>query len=136
MNGDEAYFVHKTTGSLEFDPKIGTKHYEPWWALLRADEPTIDFYAWLLKRGHGIEVVTHQLWGSHISVVKGQEPSFKDQWGKNQGKEVEYWYTNQVRWDNMKHAWLDVFSPQMSDIREEMGLPPKCFFHLTIGRLK
>lgn len=131
----DAYFIHKTTGRLRYDPRSGTKHDEPWWALLDCDDGIAKFYAWLLKQ-YGVVADTFNLWGTHVSVVKGQEPEFKGRWGEAAGRDVEFWYTNQIRWDNGKHAWLDVFSPEMSAIREAMGLPPKCFFHLTIGRLK
>jgi hypothetical protein len=131
----DAYFIHKTTGILEFDPKSGTKHFEPWWALLNCDDGIAEFYAWLLK-GYGLVADTFKLWGTHVSVIKGQEPAIKAKWGSAQGRAVEYWYTNQIRWDNGKHAWLDVYSEEMSQIREEMGLSPKVRYHLTIGRLK
>lgn len=131
---DEAYFVHKSTGYLRFDPLRGTKHFDPWWALLMCDEGIPELYAWFLRK-YGIATEPSTLWGCHVSVIKGQEPSNKSQWGKRFDP-IEFWYTNQIRWDNRKHAWLDVFSPDMSKIRESMGLPPKCFFHLTVGRLK
>ena len=131
---DTAYFRHKAVGRLQYDPRKNTKHYEPWWALLMCDPELPKLYAWYLKT-YGIDTETNNLWGSHISVIKGQEPKNKELWGKR-NIYVDFWHTNIIRWDNNKHAWLDCSSPDMSAIRESLGLTPKCFFHLTIGRLK
>lgn len=131
---DTSYFVHKSHGWLQFDPRRGTKHFEPWWALLMCDDGIPELYAWFLRK-YGIATDPSKLWGTHISVIKGHEPLDKSMWGKR-FQPIEFWYSNQIRWDNKVHAWLDVFSPQMSEIRESMGLAPKTHFHLTIGRLK
>jgi hypothetical protein len=131
MNG---YFIHRSEGQLVFDPKRGTKYFEPWWALLACDQDIARFYAWLLKK-HGLPTQKNGLWGAHVSVIKGDEPPEKNLWGKPH-KLIEFWYTNQIRWDNGVHAWLDVCCPQMSAIRQSMGLPPKDFYHMTLGRLE
>jgi hypothetical protein len=131
----EIYFRYRSFGTLHFDPKPGTKHFEPWWALLVCDEGIVTLYSWFLKT-YGLETEPNKLWGSHVSVIKGQEPNDKAAWGRDEGKRVEFWYTDKIRWDNDKHAWLDVFSPQMCQIREGIGLPGKSFYHLTLGRLK
>lgn len=129
---DAAYFCHKSTGTLCFDPKQNTKHFEPWWAVVECDDGIIEYYAWFLKK-RGIPLMINKLWGAHISAIKGEEPPLKEHWGKT--VEVEFWYTNQTRFDNGKHAWLDVYSPQLRDIRKELGLlVEKDRFHMTVGR--
>lgn len=120
---------------MNIDMHQGTKHFEPWWALVACDEGIIDYYNWFLKR-RGDEYMPNKLWGPHISFVKGYEPAHKTHWKALQGVQIEYWYSNVVRTDNGKHAWLDVFSPQLAELRERLGLLSKIFFHLTIGRLK
>ena len=130
---DATYFIRRSTGLLRFDPKKGTKHFDPWWALLECDEGIVGFYAWLLK-SYGIASYPNKLWGPHISVIKGDPAN--DLWGCREGEEVDFWYTDNIRWDNGKHAWLDCYSERMSEIRVEMGLPPKAHFHLTIGLLR
>lgn len=127
-------FRYKSYGYLHFDPKKGTKHFEPWWALLLCGEGIRTLYAYFLKC-YGIETERNMLWGSHVSVIKGHEPENKERWGKDHNRRVEFWYTDQIRW-NETHAWVDVFSPEMSDIRESLGLAPRSNFHLTIGSMK
>jgi hypothetical protein len=127
------YCCHQGTGRLVFDPLHGTKHFDPWWMLLVCDktDEIQKYYAWFLKK-YGRNVMLSKLWGTHVSVVKHEEPPLKDQWGKID-VEVTFNYAHTVRCDNGKHAWLDVYSPQLSDIRQSLGLPAKEWFHLTIG---
>lgn len=133
---EEIYFPHRTKGVLQYDPKIGTKHFDPHWCLINCDNQIINLYSWFLKNKLGIILEKNKLWNAHISVIKGEKPLFEEMWAINDGQEVEYWYSNIIRFDNGKHAWLDVFSPDMSKIRESIGLRPKCFFHLTLGRIR
>jgi hypothetical protein len=127
------YCPYVGTGSIQFDPGMGTKHFEPWWMLLVTDQEIIRYYAWLLKK-HGKPLWLSTLWGAHVSAIKHQEPPDKKLWGTKL-PEVTFRYTDYIRWDNGTHAWLDVYSPELSRIRQLMGLPAKEWFHLTIGRL-
>lgn len=128
-----SYYIHKTTGVLWFDPLKGTKHFKPWWVLLKTQEDIIDFYRWFLKK-KGIQTMPNKLWGPHVSVVKSQEPENKELWG--QEGTIEMFHTNVIRFDNNKHAWLDVFCPEMYDLRLKLGLPGKSFYHMTLGQLQ
>lgn len=123
-----------STGIFHYDPLPGTKHYEPNWALLKCDEDIANYYAWHLKK-HGVEVDPFNLWGVHVSSLKGDLPVNPEVWGKYEGYEVEFHYNHIIRYDNGKHAWVDVYSEDLSAIREELGFPPKFWYHLTIGRL-
>lgn len=129
----EVYCNHADSGSLIFDPGKGTKHYDPWWMLVSCDRGVIDLYCWFLKK-YGKTITPNRLWGPHISVIKHEEPPAKHLWG-NWTEPVNFRYSNHVRWDNGCHAWLDVYSPDLSLIRQEMGLRAKEWFHLTLGRL-
>lgn len=124
------------TGVLKYDPGKGTKGYDPHWALLMCDDEISAYYAWLLKR-HGQEVHSNDkgLWKTHVSVMKGEVPPILDKWGKYDGCELTFHYTNQIRYENGKHAWVDVYSEDLSAVREMYGFPFKPWYHLTIGRL-
>ena len=132
---DTSYFVHESVGVVQFDPGRGTPAFEPWWALLLCDQGIVDYYAWLLLR-YGISVHRGSRWGPHVSFVKGLEPPDRMAWGVDPGP-VRFWYANRVRWDNGRHAWLDVWSPDLAAIRARLGFdtPEKVSFHLTLGRL-
>lgn len=130
----EVYCPHLDTGKLIFDPKEGTKHFKPWWMLVSCDQGIVDLYRWFLKK-YGLPTMPNKLWGPHISVIKHEEPPSKHLWQKLDD-EVEFRYSTNIRWDNDCHAWLDVYSPDLSLIRQEMGLRAKEWFHLTLGRLE
>lgn len=73
--------------------------------------------------------------GTHVSLLKGDSPPNPEYWGKYEGFEVEFHFNHLIRYDNGKHAWTDVYSEDLSAIREELGFPPKFWYHLTVGRL-
>lgn len=125
-----------STGILHYDPGVGTKQFDPWWALLECDDDIAKYYAWMLKR-RGVEMYPNDkgLWGTHISVMKGDPAPNPVAWKKYEGYEVEFHYNHLIRYDNGKHAWVDVYSEDLSQIREELGFGPKYWYHLTVGRL-
>lgn len=127
--------MFNSSGIFHYDPLPNSKHYEPWWGLLKCDDQIVKYYAWLLKR-QGVEVDTVSLWGTHISVFKGEVPPNNVNWKKYEDYEVEFNYNHIIRFDNGRHAWIDIYSEDLSAIREELGFPFKPWFHLTIGRIK
>jgi hypothetical protein len=132
---DPADFPYVSTGTLLFDPAPGTKRFEPWWALLLCDQQIIDYYAWLLLR-RGIAIHKGSAWGAHVCFVRGEEPADKSVWGVDPGP-VTFHYSNVVRWDNGYHAWLNVWCPALTEIRNKLGLKARArtYYHLTLGRL-
>ena len=131
---DKNYFCHQSTGWVQFDPLKGTKHFDAWWALLICSEEIPRYYSWFALK-YGVSIQTGSRWRTHISFIKGEKPQRMPYWGRSKGEKVEFHYTNNIRWDNGKHAWLDVYCPRLSEIRTELGLKPKETYHLTIGRL-
>lgn len=125
-----------STGILQYDPGKGSKHFESNWALLLCDDEISRYYSWLFK-SRGIDTYPNNngLWGTHISVMKGDDIPNPEGWGKYEGYEVEFYYNHIIRFDNGKHAWLDIYSEDLSAIREELGFTFKPWYHLTIGRL-
>jgi hypothetical protein len=129
-------FPHTSAGTVCFDPGRGTPAFEPWWALLECDPGVVEYHAWHLAR-RGVPVDTASRWGPHICFVRGEVPARPEEWGKATGWRVEFRYAHTPRWDNGRHAWLDVWCPELLDLRSSLGLPAKrkTTFHLTIGRL-
>jgi hypothetical protein len=138
------YHVHKGKGTLIYDYGKGTKLYEPWWAMIFTDQGIVDYYAWFCKK-YGIQIQKGSAYGAHISFIRGEKPPNQEAWGQGAG-EIEFWYAHTVRFDNDHHAWVDVWSDELVEIRSKLGLPPKPHrfyngewvpsgYHLTIGRL-
>ena len=133
---DLNYYPHYSSGILAFDlHKHNSKVFEPWWGFVLCDPGIIDFYSWLSHKW-GKPLMRSTLWGPHISWVKGEEPADKSLWGKR--RKINFRYSNTIRYDNQLHAWLDVWCPELHELRAEMGLAKKKHynFHITLGRLK
>jgi hypothetical protein len=129
---DKQYYCHEGWGTLEYDPKQGTKHHQPNWCLLRCDQQIVEYYCYLAKT-YGRVISPNKLWNAHISAVKGEEVS-KDLWGYNPGP-IKFYYTNIVR-NNECHAWIDCWSEDLANLRLKLGLENiKMSYHLTLGRL-
>lgn len=124
---DREYYRHRSYGRLVFDTD--------WWARVMCDPDIAGLYCWLCKR-NGFPVVRNYKFGAHISFIKGEEPPHKILWWASFPL-IEFWYSPYVRMDNECHAWLDVWSDDLIEIRAALGLPPKLkmSYHLTLGRL-
>ena len=130
----------KSTGTLIYEPhgrspKTWDRVSKPWWLLLMCDQEIVNYADYWLKK-QGIYSYRYSLYGSHISVVKGEKPLYEDLWKKYNGVKVSFKYSNAIN-DNGKYWWLFVKCPFFKVIREELGLPkrpPYFRFHLTVGR--
>lgn len=129
------YYGFNSLGKITYDPQQG-KVFQPWWAILECDNEIIKYYKWILAKA-GIEIQKGSLWGAHITWIRGEEPPNKYFWNKYQGLEIEFRYSNFLRYDNGRHVWLDVYCPKFNEMRAELGLEPlrPMALHLTIGRL-
>lgn len=130
-------YPHRSTGTLLFDPKKGTRFFEPWWLLVECDQGIVDYLCWHLIR-HGIDLDKGSRWGAHISAIKGERPLFPHAWGRDQGHEVEFRYGHTIHWANGHHAWVEVLCPELTLLRKELGLWRKehALYHLTLGRFR
>lgn len=123
-----SYFCFKSKGYI--------KPIEDWWLILTCDPEIVRYYCWLARRS-AIDIEGGSRHGPHISVIKGEHPPNKNLWFKLKGNPITFEYSNQLR-HNGYHVWLDVRCPELSQLREGLGLKPKPYhsFHFTIGRLK
>lgn len=87
--------------------------------------------------------ITKQKYDSHLTIVrKGAEfPKKLENWGIHDGQEIEIWY-NPVVETCGTYFWLRAISPEVEQIRSELGLPkyrfdaPDASYHITIGNTK
>lgn len=124
----------ESTGKLIYDPRARIKN-APWWCILKTDEEIVRYYKEWLKKFYDVEF-EKTVWGSHVSVVRGTEPSNKSVWKKYQGYKINFTYTNNIYRAHWFYC-VDVQSAELEAIRQELGLTPvpKHGFHLTIGRI-
>jgi hypothetical protein len=129
------YYCFSSSGIILYDPKMELG-FESFWAVVECDFEIVNYYRWHLLR-RGIAIHKGSRWGCHITWNRGEEPPNKSAWSKYEGLEINFRYSNFLRWDNGRHVWLDAYCPKLNDIRVELGLQPlpQMAFHVTLGRL-
>lgn len=122
---------------MVYDPCSG-KRFDPWWIILECDKDLSTLYRWFFFKHTGKQLVA-PAWGSHISISRGVEPPYKEFWGLDAGKTIEFLYDPTDLATNGKHWWFHCYSDAILDLRTRIGLPPDAHhqwrrFHLTFGK--
>jgi hypothetical protein len=130
------------SGKIVYDPHRGDmKNRTQGWCIVEVDREITRYYRWWLQYEKHIHL-KQPAWDAHISVVRGEKlrPEFQHLWKKYQGKHVNFTYDHSyIRCEpDPKQGgffyWIDVDCPELSAMREEMGLPVGWRFHITVGR--
>jgi hypothetical protein len=111
----------------------------PYKAVLEIDQGIVDYYRWFIPRSISLN---RQKYRAHISVVRNENDFNKELWGKYEGKEIEFQYSN-VICSGYVYYWINAYSDELSRIRLELGLSEdtnlpefeRCF-HITLGNIK
>lgn len=130
----------KSTGKLVYSPRTHLASSEKWLVLMCDDEIS-RYYRHLYTieypylNGERSGKLTRPVWGTHISIIRGEMVPNHKLWGLKKNKIIEFTYDAGVL-DNGEYYWLKVMCPELEDLREKYGLSrhPKFGFHLTIGR--
>lgn len=129
----------RSLGTLEYDPKLSAQRpADPWWLIVRTCEETRRYYAAQVGAHLG-QKLNKPLWGSHITVVRGEQPSVRRRgaWGLHQRRVISF----DFEWRGLNNHrgiwWLPVKSKALENIRVELGLEPRpaVAFHWTLGRV-
>lgn len=133
--------MYEARGKLRYSLKK-PESTQNWWLVLDCSDEVIGQYYrhlyWLdHNKGHKL---CSPYWGSHVTVVRNEEPPNKELWWKYEGLEVVFNYRAPVRTNKGPERfrsfwWLDVVCPRFDEIRVELGLPPNPdrTYHMTIG---
>lgn len=130
----------KSIGKLVYSPRTHLSSSDRWLVLMCDDEIS-KYYRHLYSRdypylnGGQSTKLTRPVWGTHVSVIRGERIPNMNLWGLEANKIVEFEYEPGVI-DNGEYYWLKAKCPALSDLREKYGLykEPRFGFHLTIGR--
>ena len=136
-------FPYKTTGIIRYDPPRGSmKSNRPGWCVVDVDKEITRYYREVVSKKFHTRII-EPAWNAHVSVFRGESFLTKhDLWKAYDGQKVEIYYTNNVvqcgnpTGDKRKRFFaVDVRSPFLKKMRDEVGVPSDWNFHLTIGKL-
>ena len=132
--------LFESVGILRYSIKAGYGYR----LVVEIDPDIADYYWKLIPLWKGKP--NKQMYKPHISVVRNEVPGNLAAWGKYDGQEVKFLYSNHV-YQGTLYWWLNAFCVRLEEIRTELGLPvsspytlppegfTKCF-HITIGNSK
>ena len=116
-----------------------------WWLILDCSSEEIGRYYRHLYclESYRCHKLARPYWGSHITVVRNEEPPNVDKWWAHEGEIIAFQYRAGVR-DNCgperwrSFYWLDVKCLRFEEIRVELGLPKNSdgTYHMTIGSVE
>ena len=114
-----------------------TLRYYQNWAIAYVDKQLGDYYFSLAPKYWYLQRPKEK---PHITVVRKdiEIPSY-DNWGFRDGTDLYFLYEPVIYRDSM-YAWIDVYSEDIGNLREVLGLPRMrvgfdCY-HLTVGNFK
>ncbi len=127
----------KSTGRLRYSRN-------PLKLILSVDQGISDYYFAMIPK-YVWPRINRQKWKAHISVVRKATPKNMDAWGRHEGKLITFEYDTFIRNDDT-YWWLNAFSPDLEQVRLELGLPiadqytrapdGSHRFHITIANCK
>lgn len=134
----------KTTGTFRYAPTIragSTTRRDggstEWWVIIDCDPELGRLLRHFYQRSRFNTVAPQPpLWGTHVSVIRGEEPPDKTRWKARDGVVVELEYETSVA-ETRGYLWVPVWCPVSNELRTELGLSaePTPSMHLTFGNL-
>ena len=138
------------SGRLIYDPKRpGMKTRTEWWAVVNIDDEIARYYRWWVEQNSQVFGLTkiklyQPSWGAHISVIRGEKPQddLMYLWKKYHGEWINFRYSGFVKQSGNStgsnrpnhYFFVEVDSPRLVEIRQELNRPTDWKFHITIGR--
>ncbi|RKZ54677.1 MAG: hypothetical protein DRR16_13710 [Candidatus Parabeggiatoa sp. nov. 3] len=136
----------KSTGIFRYSPPLnrhGTLirrdgQTTKWWLIIECDPELGRYLRYQFKiKTYQTQSVQAPLWGTHISVIRNEEPPLKTNWEKLQAQEIEFEYDSTIQ-ETEGYLWVAVQCEAALKHRAELGLSPEpeLPLHLTLGNLK
>lgn len=129
--------MHDATATVHYGPGLR--------AIAIIDQGISDFYRSLIPKHYCVQP---QAYRAHITIVriKKEVPLKLEAWEKHEGRKIRFSYDPVIQMDD-RYFWLNTYSEEIGDIREELGLPRyrddtwfggkrHTSYHITIGNTK
>lgn len=136
----------RSTGIFRYSPPLNNRgklirrdgQTTKWWLIIECDPELGRYlrYQFSIKTYH-TKNIQAPLWGTHISVIRNEEPPIKTHWKKYQAQKIVFTYQSDIQ-ETEGYLWVPVQCELALKHRESLGLSlePPLPLHLTIGNLK
>ena len=125
----------KSIGKLVYSPRSHLGDPSKWLVLMCDDEISKYYRSLFYRQYPWLGKLTRPVFGSHISVIRGEVVPNRNLWGLDNNKIIKFEYEPGVC-DNGEYYWLKVKCNYLLALREKYGLKrqPRFGLHLTVGR--
>lgn len=128
-------------GYVEYDPdRKEMKSKTQYWCVLQLPNDLVRYYQYFIRKEKHIDLQM-PAWGAHVSIIRGEKPDNEHMhlWKKYDKKRIKIrFYPDIVQIKDKKQGGsffiINLESPELIEIRKELGLPIYPDFHITIGR--
>lgn len=132
-------------GTLRYSPELRPGSHQRrdggstrWWLIIEADEELGRYLRHLFLLQHWrTRRLQGPLWGTHVSVIRGEPPPQSQHWGEGDGAAVEFALDLHAQ-ETQGFVWCPVQCMAVLDLRERLGLArePQPPLHLTVGNCR
>ncbi len=136
----------QATGTFKFAPPLNSAGNRvrrdgtttDWWLIIECDREFGKYLRHLrLICQASAPPLAEPLWGTHVSIIRGEMPPNIQHWGTIDGNTVSIQYSHSPR-ETSGYFYLPVQCEAALDYRQLLGLPrePEFPLHLTFGNSK
>lgn len=128
-------------GYIEYDPdRKDMKRRTEYWCVLQLPNDLVRYYQYFVRTEKHIELEM-PAWGAHATIIRGEKPDAEHihLWKKYHKQKVKIRFKPEIvevkdRKKDGSFYIINFESPELVEIRRELGLPIYPEFHITIGR--
>ena len=127
--------MYKSIGKLVYSPRTHLASSDRWLVVMCDDEISRYYRSMFYTEFPWLGKLTRPVWGTHISIIRGERVPNYNLWRMDENKIIEFEYEPGVL-SNGEYYWLKVHCDYLCDLREKYGLSrsPQFGLHLTVGR--
>jgi hypothetical protein len=135
----------RCSGTLRYSPELRPGSHQRrdggssrWWLIVEADEELGRYLRHLFLLAHWrTRRLQGPLWGTHVSVIRGDVPPQLQHWGDGDGDAIEFDLDLRAQ-ETQGFVWCPVQCEAVLALRERLGLArePQPPLHLTVGNCR
>lgn len=128
-------------GYIDYDPdRQDMKRRTQYWCVLQLSNDLVRYYQYFVRKEKHIQIEM-PAWGAHVSIIRGEKPDDEHihLWKKHHKRKIKIRFKPEIvevkdRKKGGNFYIINFQSPEIDEIRRELGLPVYPDYHITIGR--